>query len=66
MNSPVLTRSYIANLHEERLRAKWSVCTLEPPWFDWRPTCSYSCFLSHYKVEAAMPSGYFQPEIYVA
>ena len=43
----------LAAMHAEAQRAKWSVCTLEPPWFDWRPDCSYSCFLSHYKVEAA-------------
>jgi len=41
-------------LRDEVLRARWSVCTLEPPWVDWKPDCSYSCFLSHYKAEAAM------------
>jgi hypothetical protein len=43
---------------QERLQAKWSVCTLEPPVMKWRARAIYACFLSHFKMEAASDARY--------
>ena len=48
----------LAALHAEAQRAKWSVCTLEPPTVKWNEDGIYACFLSHYKVEAASDARY--------
>jgi len=44
-----------AEMYEEKQRAKWAGCTIEPPATTWTSSKnkSYACFLSHYKVEAA-------------
>ena len=38
--------------------AKWSVCTMQPPVFEWRPQRTYACFISHFKREAASDARY--------
>ena len=37
-------------ISRDRLESKWSVCTLSPPTFKWRPRATYACFISHYKM----------------
>jgi len=44
--------------HRDKEAAKWSVPTLEPPYTRWAPKKRYSCFLSHYKLEAASDARY--------
>ena len=40
-------------LAEKRLRDHWAGATVDPPTTKWPASKSYSCFLSHYKMEAA-------------
>ncbi|KAL1511659.1 hypothetical protein AB1Y20_004949 [Prymnesium parvum] len=47
-----------AHLLNSRLTKKWSVCTMDPPYIEWRPTGIYACFLSHYKMEASSDARY--------
>jgi hypothetical protein len=54
----VVADSY-AHVQQNRLRSKWSVCTLDPPQVKrWAPRGIYACFLSHYKMEAASEARY--------
>jgi len=43
---------------QNRLEKKWSVSTMDPPRFKWKPRGIYACFLSHYKMEAASDARY--------
>ena len=47
-----------AHFVQARLESRWSCCTVDPPTVKWRLVGSYSCFLSHYKVEAASDARY--------
>ena len=53
----VFSESYF-HVIQQRLESKWSVCTLDPPWFKWKIRGIYACFLSHYKMEAASDARY--------
>jgi len=46
----------LANQH--RLEARFSVCTMDPPYIKWKQKALYACFLSHYKMEAASDARY--------
>ena len=43
--------------------AKWSIATVGAPTFDWDPTGSFCCFLSHYKMEAASDARYLHDQL---
>ncbi|KAL3927816.1 MAG: hypothetical protein SGPRY_002660 [Prymnesium sp.] len=47
-----------AHILQRRLTQKWSVCTMDPPFINWRPRAIYACFLSHYKAGAASDARY--------
>ena len=54
----VVADSY-AHVQQNRLRSKWSVCTLDPPQVKrWAPHGIYACFLCHYKMKAASEARY--------
>jgi len=53
-----LAANIYIHLMQARLRKKWSVGTMDPPSFKWRPQGLYACFLSHYKMEAASEARY--------
>ncbi|KAL3919823.1 MAG: hypothetical protein SGPRY_005489 [Prymnesium sp.] len=38
-----------AYILQRRLAQQFLVCTMDPPFIDWRPHGIYACFLSHYK-----------------
>eukprot|EP00966_Prymnesium_polylepis_P332967 7388444-Prymnesium_polylepis.1 len=40
------------------IESKWSMCTVDPPHFRWKPRGVYACFLSHYKMESASDARY--------
>lgn len=47
-----LFAEWYAHFVHEQLKSRWSVCTIDPPFVNWRPTRVYACFLSHYKMGA--------------
>ncbi|KAL1514555.1 hypothetical protein AB1Y20_003651 [Prymnesium parvum] len=53
----LVSDSYAHFIHQ-RLKTKWSVCTMDPPYMHWRTRNIYACFLSHYKMEAASDARY--------
>ncbi|KAL1498936.1 hypothetical protein AB1Y20_013457 [Prymnesium parvum] len=53
----MLSEAYL-QLRQHRINQRWSVCTLDPPYVNWRPEGIYACFLSHYKMEAASDARY--------
>ena len=42
-------QSYM-HLAQKRQAAKWSTCTMDPPYVLWKTRSIYACFLSHYKL----------------
>ena len=44
--------------HKAQAAARWSCCSLQLPTCHWYPTRHYSCFISHYKMEAASDARY--------
>lgn len=50
----LFSESYV-RIIQARLDSRWSVCTMDPPFVQWKPERTYACFLSHYKTGDTMP-----------